>query len=140
MNTNVSRFGALSLAIISLSAGILPTAVSAKSVSAIKGADEKNFADPVSRCNTPAMRQLHAQNVSIMKKDIASLGEKAGDQAVKDYEWKLDTIWDAMTEPYCGYGSLGTTAAKKSYNKSITRARSEFLAEAKKVEASTKKK
>ncbi len=140
MKTNVSRIATLSLAIMTLSAGIMPVSVSARSVSAIKGADEKNFDNPASRCDTPSMRKLHAQNIGIMKQDIESLGDKAGEGAVKDYQWKLDVIWDAMTEPYCGYGSRGVSAAKKSYNKSIDRARGEFLASAKKIEATLKNK
>lgn len=139
MKTNVSRFAAFSLAIVSLVATAAPSVVMARSVSAIKGADEKNFSNPTSRCDTPAMRKLHAQNVGIMEDDIEHFGDEAGDKAVESYKDKLDIIWDAMAEPYCGYGSRGVSAAKKSYNKSIGRARAEFLAQAKKVEATLKK-
>ncbi len=131
----MTRFAALSVAAITATSMVAPLAVSAKSVSAIKGKDEKVFADSTSRCNTPEMRKLHASNVKLMNDDITKFGVKAGEQAVKDYQWKMDIIWDAMTEPYCGYGSRGVSAAKKSYQKSIARARSSFMEFAKGIVA-----
>lgn len=138
MKTKLSRFLPISLALAIAVSASAPSAVLARSVSSIKGADEKEFNNPVSRCDTPAMRKLHAQNLSVMKKDIDAAGDRVGDEAIKAYSDKLDLIWEAMTEPYCGYGSMGITAAKKSYNKSVSRARSQFLAETKKVKASLK--
>lgn len=100
------------------------------SVSAIKGKDERNFDNPVSRCLTADMKALYKNAVAKMDKDVAKLG--AGhEKAVASYKLKLDTVWSAMEEPYCGYGAYGMTAVKKSFNKSIERAESEFLAEVK---------
>ncbi len=100
------------------------------SVSAIKGKDEKDFANPVSRCLTADMKALYKGDVAQMEKDIAKVGT-GHDAAVASYKMKLDTVWGAMEQPYCGYGAYGMTAVKKSFNKSVERARAEFLAEAK---------
>ncbi len=43
------------------------------------------------------------------------------------YKEKMDTVWAAMSQPYCGYGSRGIAAVKKSYIKSVERIRAEFL-------------
>jgi hypothetical protein len=43
------------------------------------------------------------------------------------YKEKLETVWAAMSEPYCGYGSRGTAAVQKSFNKNIARIRDEFV-------------
>ena len=104
----------------------------ARSVSAIPAKDERNFADPVTRCNTPAMQALQKKNVNQMLEDIKSTHTE-NTNAAKNYQYKLDVIWDAMLQPYCGYGGYGMTAVTKSYNKSITRARSAFMAESKKA-------
>lgn len=100
------------------------------SISSTPGRDERNFDDPTSRCLTPAMKALDKGAVNQMNKDIEKVG--AGhDAAVATYKMKLDTIWSAMEQPYCGYGSRGIAAVKKSFLKSIDRARTEFLAEVK---------
>jgi hypothetical protein len=100
------------------------------SVSAIKGKDEKDFANPVSRCLTADMKALDAKAVATMEAEIKKYG--AGhEKAVASYKEKLDTVWSAMEQPYCGYGAYGMTAVKKSFNKSTERALAEFLAEVK---------
>lgn len=43
------------------------------------------------------------------------------------YKMKMDTVWSAMAEPYCGYGSKGIAAVKRSYTKSVEHIRAEFL-------------
>ena len=106
------------------------TVVYHMSVSAIKGKDEQDFANPVSRCLTADMKALYKSAVNTMDKDVTKVG--AGhEKAVASYKTKLDTVWSAMEEPYCGYGAYGMTAVKKSFNKSIERTRTEFLAEVK---------
>lgn len=95
-----------------------------------------------SRCNTPAMRAAHVKNLDRAKLDgkpfgltfesasttetLSSVGE-----AYKKYLTGLDLAWEAMEEPYCGFGAFGTTAAKKSYTKSVDRSRARFLSAAK---------
>ena len=43
------------------------------------------------------------------------------------YREKMETVWAAMAQPYCGYGSRGVAAVKKSYNKSVEHIRADFL-------------
>ncbi len=101
------------------------------SISSIPGRDEKNFDNPASRCLTAAMVALNNAAQKRMDADVAKSG--AGhDAAVQTYKDKLAIVWAAMAEPYCGYGSQGITAVKKSFNKSIERIRADFLAAVKK--------
>lgn len=91
--------------------------------------DPKN---PASRCNTPAMRALHVQNVKRAQKDAEAIGVTSSTQSVlgeafRAYEKDLTLAWGAMTEPYCGYGAFGISAARKSYDKSVARLRQRFL-------------
>ena len=95
-------------------------------VSAIPGADERMFEDAASRCLTPAMKTLHANMVLRMEVEIERFGD-AYPEEVAAYRETLGVIWSAMEAPYCGYGSRGLTAVKKSYTKSVERARREFL-------------
>lgn len=97
------------------------------SISAIPGADEKNFDDAASRCLTKEMKALHAKTLARMEADLKVNGE-GHEEAVSTYKDKIDIVWSAMEQPYCGYGSRGMTAVKHSYNKSIERIRAEFLA------------
>lgn len=106
--------------------------------------DEKvEITDATSRCNTPAMKKVHVKNIEQAKKDgepyaltfeavsgtepLSPLAE-----AYRTYLSGLDLAWDAMEQPYCGFGAFGTTAANKSYNKSILRIRTRFLEAVKK--------
>ena len=109
--------------------------------------DEKvAITDASSRCNTPAMRAAHVKNLDRAKLDGKPFGltfESASTtetlspvgEAYKKYLTGLDLAWEAMEEPYCGFGAFGTTAAKKSYTKSIDRIRSRFLDVAKQAKA-----
>jgi hypothetical protein len=78
---------------------------------------------------------MQAAQKKAVNQMLADIGQEHADGTVaaKNYQYKLDLIWDAMLQPYCGYGGYGMTAVSKSYNKSVTRARSAFLAEAKKT-------
>jgi len=92
------------------------------------------FADTAisSKCVTAATKATHANVLAQMEKDIAPYGKTAGAQvAIKKYADGLETAWDAMNEPYCGYGSYGNASAVKSYSKSFNRVRTAFLAEVK---------
>ena len=40
--------------------------------------------------------------------------------------------WEAMQQPYCGFGAFGASAAQKSFTKTLTRARTNYLAQVKK--------
>ncbi len=101
------------------------------SVSAVRGKDEKNFQNPTSRCLTKDMVALNNKAVKQMGANIAKAGE-GHDAAVKRYNGKLTMVWSAMAEPYCGYGSRGKAAVKKSFIKSIERAHAEFIGAVKK--------
>lgn len=96
-------------------------------VSAIPGADEKSFDDATTRCLTPEMKALHAKTLAQVETDVKKKGDGHTD-AVSTYKEKIDMVWSAMEQPYCGYGSRGMSAVKHSYLKSIERIRAEFLA------------
>ena len=90
------------------------------------GDEKTNIANPASRCNTVANRKVHDANLAQAKKDIAPFHPDADprvEKLAKTYMNKLSLAWDAMEEPYCGFGAFGNTAAKKSYDKTIVRAR-----------------
>lgn len=99
-------------------------------VSAIPGADEKNFDDTATRCLTKEMKTLHAKTLAQLEVDAKKKGEGHA-AALTTYKDKIDTVWSAMEQPYCGFGSRGMVAVKHSYLKSIERIRAEFLAAAK---------
>ena len=102
-----------------------------RSVSSIKGKDEKNFVNPTTRCLTKEMKALNAKYLAQMNADIKKSNAGESQQA-QTYKQKLTTVWSAMEEPYCGYGSKGVVAVKKSFLKSVERTRAEFLASVKK--------
>ncbi|GEM_PF-1395014 len=116
---------------------VLPITVQAKvakkrvirhwSISAIPGKDEKSFKNPTTRCLTKDMKQMNDQAVRQMEKDVQKLGVGHED-AVKTYQEKMNTIWAAMFEPYCGYGSRGLRAVRGSFMKSVNKTRAQFLA------------
>lgn len=99
--------------------------------------DEKiAIANPTSRCTTASMKALHASKLALAKKDGESVTLTGGvDTAFRTYLNGLDTLWNAMEEPYCGYGAFGLTAARSSYEKTADRLRAAFLKEAKKMNA-----
>jgi len=95
------------------------------SVSITKGADEKDFDNPATRCLTKEITGLYEKAVSQMKADVKEHGNHPVE--AEDYKRRLDITWDAMHEPYCGYGSNGLASVKHSFNKSVDRARNDFL-------------
>jgi hypothetical protein len=83
------------------------------------------------KCLTAEIKKMHAKAIAQMEKDIVSLKTPNAD-AISVYQSKLEIIWEAMHQPYCGYGSRGVSAVKHSFNKSVNKTRAEFLAAAKK--------
>ncbi len=100
------------------------------SVSAIPAADERDFANAKSRCLTRFMKNKQAVAVKQMNADVTKYGQDH-DAAVTIYKQKLDLLWSAMEQPYCGYGGYGMQAVQHSYDKSVERIRAEFLVAAK---------
>lgn len=94
---------------------------------AVSESDNTIPADIASRCLTAGMKSLHAGTVKTMEADIAKRGQ-GHSAAIETYREKIDIVWSAMEQPYCGFGSMGMTAVKHSYNKSVDRIRAAFLA------------
>lgn len=97
--------------------------------------DEKvTIDDSSSRCLTTDFKKLHDAALALAEKDINARKNADGtipatiQKAVDDYRKELDTAWQAMHEPYCGFGAFGTSAAKKSFQKTLDRGRTTFLA------------
>ena len=90
-----------------------------------------------SLCLTASTIASHNSVTARMESDIAPYAHNpnaAG--AIKLYRDNLMIAWDAMTEPYCGYGSNGVSAAAKSYTKSTERERATFLTNVKNLSKS----
>ncbi len=88
-------------------------------------ADEKMFAEAPTRCLTPTMKSLYAQALKQMALDVQKT--KPGYQeAIANYKKDLETVWSAMFEPYCGYGSNRLVAVQKSFQKSVIKTRARF--------------
>lgn len=102
------------------------------------GDEKAMIANPVSRCNTQAMQKIHLGHLVRAEKDLITMKVTTTTPAMaKLYDTYLDKVdlsWGAMEEPYCGFGAFGAKAAINSYYKSVTRARSEFLTLARKIE------
>lgn len=98
-----------------------------------KYADEKkDIADPTSRCITAATKALRVQDLKSYEADVKKVaGIENPDHPLSDDMKKYNTVieyaWEAMEEPYCGFGAFGSSAAVKSYKKTVERARSTFL-------------
>jgi len=110
-----------------------------------KYADEKvEFSNPKSKCDTAVMRKLHAQKVAQAikdseKYDVSPSSTSPYVEPYKIYADGLIMLWDAMEEPYCGYGAFGASATKRSYEKNANRLRTTFLASVKKIQKNTVK-
>lgn len=91
--------------------------------------------DPTTRCVTKATEAAQMENLKRASKDgetfnVATSTPGVLGDAYRQYMDNLDIVWGAMEEPYCGFGAFGLGAAVKSYNKSISHVRTEFLASA----------
>lgn len=140
MSFLVKHISRLSLAIFSLSVVSVPVTVqAATSFQNMMYNPNKTYKDekveinnPTSRCVTAATKASHAQSLKqgeadAKKYNLTTESTGAGGKAYANYRAELDLAWDAMNEPYCGFGAFGTTAAVKSYKKSVDRARNRFL-------------
>ncbi len=88
--------------------------------------------EPESKCVTAKTKATYANVTALMEKDIAPYAKTASaTAAIEAYRQTMTIAWDAMKEPYCGFGSYGTASAIKSYAKNVARARATFLAQAK---------
>ena len=83
---------------------------------------------PATLCITTETTKMHEGIVATYEKDIAPYKDNAdAQQAITSYKEKIDAAWEALQQPYCGYGDTKSLkSTKKSYNKSVTRARSNF--------------
>ncbi|MCC7357050.1 hypothetical protein IT408_00910 [Candidatus Uhrbacteria bacterium] len=83
---------------------------------------------PASKCVTARTINSHAAVTARFEKDIAPYlkNEKAAG-VIKAYRDAVDVSWDAMKQPYCGFGVYGIASAVKSYTKSTDRARLAFI-------------
>ena len=85
-------------------------------------------APPASRCITSATQVMYATMIAQEKKDIAPYRDVASmEAAIKTYQENIDTAWEAMGDPYCGYGSYGAKSAIHSFQKTAERVRGAFL-------------
>ncbi|MEI7512266.1 MAG: peptidoglycan-binding domain-containing protein [Candidatus Uhrbacteria bacterium] len=97
--------------------GVLPLAASAATVV------------PVTKCVTAATRASRAGYQVRLEKDITPYLQNAkAASAIKKYRDNLDIAWEAMEEPYCGFGSYGPKSAIHSYSKNVERERGTFVA------------
>lgn len=83
---------------------------------------------PASLCVTIETQKAHNNTLAQYEKDIAPYKDNESAQdAIKAYKDKIDIAWSAMEQPYCGYGGGNPLKSSiKSYNKAVTRARSNF--------------
>ena len=82
---------------------------------------------PTTKCVTAATTATHASYSARMEKDIAPYAQTSGAAAaIQKYRDSMTVAWNAMNEPYCGYGDYGTASAIKSYGKSVVRAQAAF--------------
>ncbi|MFA5185520.1 MAG: hypothetical protein WC551_03460 [Patescibacteria group bacterium] len=96
-----------------------------------ESAAEEILEEPVSRCLTQQIKNLNVKGIKQMEADIAKRG-KGHEKAVEEYRYRLNMAWEAMSLPYCGYGSkTGLADEVHSFKKSLDRARADFLKETK---------
>ncbi len=100
--------------------------------------DEKvTISDPDSRCTTAGFKALYTSALSQATTDANKLKDGSGalsahvQKAFDTYKQDIEFGWQAMQQPYCGFGAFGVSAAKKSFQKTLSRARTNFLAVAK---------
>jgi len=80
------------------------------------------------KCVTATTKKLYAADIARFEKDTAPyVGKEAYAKAIQAYRSEIDIAWEAMQQPYCGYGTPGLASSIKSFTKTIERARSAFL-------------
>jgi len=93
-------------------------------------------APPTSKCVTASTKATYVNMMARMQKDILPYKElPAASAAIKTYQDNMDVAWEAMQQPYCGYGKYGSASAVHSYKKNVERTRNTFLAQVKKLVA-----
>lgn len=94
----------------------------------VAGAPVEAAEAPASKCVTATTVTTHAAVMARLEKDIAPYlkNEKAAG-IIASYREAIDVSWEAMKEPYCGFGVYGIKSAVKSYSKSTDRARLAFM-------------
>lgn len=128
-----------SLAVFSLALALF-SPVSAEAATAKKkkvtvrsgGVSMTALANPTSRCVTAASKKVRQKDLTTLLEDGKKVPgiEEATHPLAKPYnkyKTDLEFAWGAMEEPYCGFGSNGYSAAFKSYQKTVVRARAAFL-------------
>lgn len=84
-------------------------------------------AAPASKCVTTATKASRNAAIARMEADIKPhLERPEAGPAIAAYREALATAWDAMEEPYCGFGKYGAASAVKSFGKSVVRAQGAF--------------
>ena len=102
-------------------------------------ADEKMvITNPESKCATKAAKEKHLTNLDRAIEEGLVFGVNSSTEgelgnAYRRYLDALDIVWDAMNEPYCGFGAFGVKAASRSYDKSVGRIHDRFLSAMKKL-------
>lgn len=100
-----------------------------------KYGDEKvEIENPASKCTGKDFQAVRDAALVQAEKDVSKYrdaqGELSGELAkiFNDYIKDIALGWEAMEEPYCGFGAFGSSAAKKSLSKTIGHARTQYLA------------
>ncbi len=92
-------------------------------------------ASPETHCLTATAKALYANAETQLEKDIAKYSEAKYANAVSAYKQEIEIGWNALNLPYCGYGALGPASAIHSFSKTVTHARTSFLANVKNPES-----
>lgn len=88
------------------------------------------------KCVTASTKKMYADYIARFEKDTAAyVGKDVYANAVQAYRSEIDIAWEAMQQPYCGYGTPGLASSIKSFKKTIERARVAFMAHLKKPES-----
>ena len=129
--------------VATLVATALPSMVQAKKLDLYNphkhyGDEKTAISDPTSRCTGASFQKLHTNAEILAKSDLKKFTNEDGNvsqpvaDAFKIYAQDIALGWEAMQQPYCGFGAFGSSAAQKSLDKTLTRARADFLAKAEK--------
>lgn len=100
-------------------------------IATLKVVPDEEISEPVSKCLVKTIIDLNAKAKKQLAADMAKFG-KGHEKSVERYQYRVDMAWQAMNDPYCGYGQkTGLADEIHSFRKSVDRARGDFLAEAK---------
>lgn len=150
MQTRLFKYLALLTAFFVVFYGLQPLEAEAKTVTKTKASSAKKIVKktvykavinkpavvevlevPVSKCLTKQINNLYTQALKQIDIDVTKRGTDH-EAAVQKYKFRINMAWEAMNDPYCGYGNTSGLADEvHSLKKSIDRARSDFLKETK---------